>query len=151
MHITSTTLSKHWFGNRNMTSNCDVTNSAHQIQITTIRHFMKPPWKIYAYANGLWNCPDSDSNWFYRILSVSYFLSDYPEYAVSNHFRRANRLKLVTSVPIFWTQVIFWGDNFLDLLYLHHLKKRTPFSHCRFLPAVISCKRDAIFYAPAEE
>jgi len=27
----------------NMTSNCDVTNSAHQTQITTIRHWTKPP------------------------------------------------------------------------------------------------------------
>jgi len=27
---------KRWFGNMEMTSNCDVTNSAHQIQMTTI-------------------------------------------------------------------------------------------------------------------
>jgi len=37
--------------NTNMTSNCDVTNSAHQIQITTICRWMKPPpWKFSAYA-----------------------------------------------------------------------------------------------------
>jgi len=34
-----------------MTSNCDVTNNAHQIQMTTICHWMKPPpWKLSAYA-----------------------------------------------------------------------------------------------------
>ena len=39
------------FGNRTMTSFCDVTNSAHQIQITTLCHWMKPrPWKVSAYA-----------------------------------------------------------------------------------------------------
>ena len=31
------------FGNRTMTSFCDVTNSAHQIQMTTLRRWMKPP------------------------------------------------------------------------------------------------------------
>ena len=30
----------------NMTSNCDVTKSAHPIQITTICHWMKPPWNF---------------------------------------------------------------------------------------------------------
>jgi len=37
----------------NMTSNCDVTNSANQIQVTTVCHWMKlPPWKFSAYATG---------------------------------------------------------------------------------------------------
>jgi len=31
----------------NMTSNCDVTNSAHQIQMTTICHWMQTPMKIF--------------------------------------------------------------------------------------------------------
>ena len=31
----------------NMTSNCDVTNSAHQTQMTTICHWMNPPMKIF--------------------------------------------------------------------------------------------------------
>jgi len=31
----------------NMTSNCDVTNSAHQIKMTTICHWMKSPMKIF--------------------------------------------------------------------------------------------------------
>jgi len=30
------TSPKRWYGNMDMTSNCDVTNSAHQIQMTTI-------------------------------------------------------------------------------------------------------------------
>jgi len=35
----------------NMTSNCDVTNSEHQIQMTTVCHWMKPPpIKFSAYA-----------------------------------------------------------------------------------------------------
>ena len=34
---------KRWFGNRTMTSNCYVTNSAQQIQMTTLCHWMKPP------------------------------------------------------------------------------------------------------------
>jgi len=34
---------KRWFGNRTMTSNCDVTNSAQQIQMTTLCHWMKSP------------------------------------------------------------------------------------------------------------
>jgi len=45
-----TTL-KRWFGNMNTTSNNDVTNSALQIQMTTMCHLMKPPpWKFSAYA-----------------------------------------------------------------------------------------------------
>ena len=31
----------------NMTSNCDVTNSAHQIQMTSICHWMKPPMESF--------------------------------------------------------------------------------------------------------
>ena len=37
------TSPKRWFGNRTMTSFCDVTNSANQIQMTTQCHWMKPP------------------------------------------------------------------------------------------------------------
>jgi len=37
------TLPKRCFGNMTITSNCDVTNSAHQVQMTTICHWMKPP------------------------------------------------------------------------------------------------------------
>jgi len=49
----STNFAKTWIGNRTMTSNCDVTISAHQIQMTTLCHWMKPPpWKFSAYANG---------------------------------------------------------------------------------------------------
>jgi len=35
----------------NMTSNCDVANSAHQTKMTTICHWMNPPpWKFSAYT-----------------------------------------------------------------------------------------------------
>jgi len=37
------TSPKRWFGNRTITSFCDVTNSAHQIQMTTLCRWMKPP------------------------------------------------------------------------------------------------------------
>jgi len=37
------TSPKHWFENMTMTSNCDVTNSAHEIEMTTISHWMKSP------------------------------------------------------------------------------------------------------------
>jgi len=37
------TSPKRWFRNRTMTSFCDVTNSAHQIQMTTLCHWMKTP------------------------------------------------------------------------------------------------------------
>ena len=50
--------------NMNMTSNCDVTKSAHQIQMTTIIHWMTPPWKFSAYATGHL-CP-----LFKRLLTV---------------------------------------------------------------------------------
>ena len=45
------TSPKRWFGSMEMTSNCDVTNSAHQKQITTIWPWTKPPpWTFAAYA-----------------------------------------------------------------------------------------------------
>jgi len=34
---------KRWFGNMEITSICDVTNSAHQIQMTTVWPWTKPP------------------------------------------------------------------------------------------------------------
>jgi len=37
------TSPKRWFGNVEMTSNCDVTSSANQIQMTTISSLPKPP------------------------------------------------------------------------------------------------------------
>jgi len=43
-----------------MTSNCDVTNSAHQKQITTIWPWTNPPpWKFTAYATDCWSCWNS--------------------------------------------------------------------------------------------
>ena len=44
-----------------MTSNCDVTNSAHQIKMTTICHWMKNPrWKFSAYATLRSTCHKCD-------------------------------------------------------------------------------------------
>ena len=43
MDIMSTNFAKTLFRNLNMTSNCDVTNSAYQIQTTIICHWMKAP------------------------------------------------------------------------------------------------------------
>ena len=39
--------------NMNMTSNCDVTKSVHQIQMTTICHWMNPPMKIFCVRHWL--------------------------------------------------------------------------------------------------
>ena len=37
-----------------MTSNCDVTNCAHRMQMTTICRWMKPPpWQFFAYATAV--------------------------------------------------------------------------------------------------
>jgi len=52
MHIMSTPP-KSLLGNMNMTSNCDVTNSTHQIQMTTLCHWMKPPMKIFCVRHWL--------------------------------------------------------------------------------------------------
>jgi len=55
MHIInmSANFAKTLFGNMNMMPKCDVTNSTHQIQMTTICHWMKsPPWKFSEYATG---------------------------------------------------------------------------------------------------
>jgi len=54
------TSPKRWFGDRIMTSFCDITNSAHQIQMTTLCRWMKPPaWKVSAYAtaHNSWDLP----------------------------------------------------------------------------------------------
>ena len=49
------TSPKRWFGNMEITLNCDVTDSAHQIQMTTIWPWTKPPpWKFSANATE-WN------------------------------------------------------------------------------------------------
>jgi len=47
MHIMSTNVTKTLFGNMNMTSNCDVINSTHQMQMTNICHWMKRPMTIF--------------------------------------------------------------------------------------------------------
>jgi len=47
MNIMSTNFAKTLFGNMNMTSNCDVTNSEHQIQKTSICQWMNPPTMKY--------------------------------------------------------------------------------------------------------
>jgi len=39
-----------------MMSSCDVTNSAHQIQMTTICHWMKPPMKIFCVRHWQHGC-----------------------------------------------------------------------------------------------
>jgi len=44
------TSPKRWFGNMNMTSNFDVTNSAHQIQWPTYAIEWTLPWKFSTYA-----------------------------------------------------------------------------------------------------
>ena len=65
------TSPKRWFGNRTMTSFCDVTNSAHQIQMATLCRWMKtPPWKVSAYAPVLWEPEDIAKRWEEYIASL---------------------------------------------------------------------------------
>jgi len=47
------TSPKRWFGNRTMTSFCDVTNSAHQIQMTTLCRWMNSPMKSFCVRHWL--------------------------------------------------------------------------------------------------
>jgi len=55
MPIVSTKFAKMLVWKMNMTSNCDVTKSAHQMQMlmATICHWITPPWKFYAYATAV--------------------------------------------------------------------------------------------------
>ena len=59
------TLPKRWFGNRTMTSFCDVTNSAHQIEMTTLCHWMKPPIVSFCVRHCL---KKSTNNFFSRYV-----------------------------------------------------------------------------------
>jgi len=47
------TSPKRWFGNMDMMSNCDVTNNAHQLQMTTIWPWTKLPMKIFCVRHWL--------------------------------------------------------------------------------------------------
>ena len=48
------TSPKRWFGNMEMTSNCDVTNGEHQIQMTTIWPWIKPPHENFLRTPLCW-------------------------------------------------------------------------------------------------
>jgi len=50
------TSPKRRFGNVNMTSICDVINSLQQIQLTTIRNWMKPPVRIVCVRHWIRHC-----------------------------------------------------------------------------------------------
>jgi len=59
------TSPKRWFGNRTMASFCDVTNSAQQIQMTTLCRWMNPPMKSFCVRH--WSLRGAMS-----LLSVSF-------------------------------------------------------------------------------
>ena len=62
MHIMSTNFAKTLVWKHDyMTSNCDVINSAHQIQMTPYTTEWTPPWKFSAYATAC----DVESIWIY--------------------------------------------------------------------------------------
>jgi len=51
----SKNITKRWFGNMKMTSNCDFTNSAHQIQMTTYDpEGNPPPMKIFCVRHWMY-------------------------------------------------------------------------------------------------
>jgi len=54
---------KRWFGNRTMTSNCDVANSAQQIQMTILCHWMNPPIKFFCVRHcSVWPLKQTNGN-----------------------------------------------------------------------------------------
>jgi len=64
--------------NMNMTSNCDVRNSAHQTQMTTICHRMKPPMKSFCVRHCL-------SIYYY---CVTYPIHSHVEVTIVNRYMR---------------------------------------------------------------
>jgi len=93
---------KRWFGNRTMTSNCNVTNSAQQIQMTTLCHWMKPPpMKIFCVRH--WGEVKRWDGWCYhwrqRYRSLA---SQYTGKNAGTLVKKLNRFSLTL-----WWKVIF--------------------------------------------
>ena len=94
------TSPKCWCGNRTITSFCDVTNSAHQIQMTTLCRWMNPPpWKVSAYATASWNA---------KSCNICH----------SKYCRKKATLTAIFHVLI-TTSRIFTRLNFFRLFHLH--------------------------------
>ena len=101
---------KRWFGNRTMTSNCDVTNSAHQIQMTTLCHWMnRPPWKFSACATDQKRAPTRsgldilqdtcdflDQDWIWIFIFEKYWIMTWSGYLFD--FYNENFLRVIQDV-----------------------------------------------------
>jgi len=110
------TSPKRWFGNMEMTSNCDVTNSEHQIQMTTIWLWTKtPPWKFSA------NATDSRYKIFVPLRKI---VRHHANFSTSYSFHPAQNGKffntdwLVLFMPMQWTHFQSWqmGKCYANLL-----------------------------------
>jgi len=99
-----------WFGNRTMTSNCDVTNSAQQTQMTTLCHWMKPPpWKLSAYAT-VWDFAKItltrvSSHWLW--LESSHSVKDVTRVARLAFLRPKSRH--LAFLKVFWHDKVLFG------------------------------------------
>ena len=82
------TLPKRWFGNMNMLSNCDVTNSAHQKQMTTICHWMNPPMKIFCVHH-----------WFRQTGLTVFGIDSGIGFIVKTHKKKISKLLLLSGIP----------------------------------------------------
>jgi len=70
-----------------MTSSCDVTNHAHQIQMATISHWMKPPMKSFYVRHRLRiMCGRKRLNPFFRLHQANEVLNKYVMGVWSDNF-----------------------------------------------------------------
>jgi len=123
------TSPKHWFGNRTMTSFCAVTNSAHQMQMTTLCRWMKPsPWKVSADATAFFQI---DLKAFLAWTSITALLAfnlvkkinslkiEYNKLSVSNlsQFMKRNQLSIDKHQNKRGLQIF---NNFSENAFLSH-------------------------------
>jgi len=77
----------------NVTSDCDVKNNAHQIQMSTICHWLKPsPWKVPAYATAP-NRRENDEQKAYYRRKISLNILGWLK----------NEVNFVQSAPVFYS------------------------------------------------
>jgi len=115
----------------NMTSNCDVTSSAHHIKMITIYHWMKtPPWKFSAYATGC----------LYRFIPILTFCGHFTRSGVSKlrpagqnrsakTFHRAR--EVISSIMMYWQKIYWFGT-------IWHIPKQWRYVRCPALVLLFS-------------
>ena len=88
------TSPKRWLGHMNMTLNCDGTNSAHQMQMSTICHWMKTPHENFLRTPLTWSMVTRSHfhTWPPNILPTSQKGDTMFEWTWWRHHRNANRV-----------------------------------------------------------